>query len=585
MRWTQTIIPTLKETPAEAQVASHQLLLRAGLIRQVAAGVFDLLPLGARVLRKIERIIRQEMEAIDAIEVVLPSLQPLEFWQRTGRDKQYGENLLQFRDRHGRAMVLGPTHEEVMSELVASCVRSYRQLPLTLYQIGPKFRDEYRPRFGLMRVREFAMKDAYSFHAGTECLERTYQAMYGAYERIFRRCGVPAVAVQADSGPIGGSASHEFVCLSDAGEDTIVISDRGNYAANLERAEIGGRSARFAPTPDAPLEKVHTPGMPGIAEVASFLNVRPARMLKTLVFQVAQPHQFKWLAAVVRGDHEVNPAKLARAARRQFAIDQFELIDTPEVRQRWPIGFVSPRGVAASADAAMVIDPDTAQAGAWVSGADEPDHHVRGFDWQRECGPALDDPARTLVADIRTAVAGDASPLNDGGRLATARGIEIGHVFQIGTRYSQAMDATFIDEQGQTHPMVMGSYGIGLGRIIVSAIESHHDEHGIIWPAAIAPYGVCITPIRYEGAAKAASDRLADQLDKAGIDAILDDRDVRPGVKFADADLVGFPLRITIGEKGLKQGTVEVKARSQPQVHTVKIEQAATEAAAMLALL
>jgi len=579
MRWSQTLIPTQKENPADAQIVSHQLLVRAGFIRQLTAGVYDFLPLGQRSLRKAAEIVRQEMDRIGSCEVLLPTLQPAELWEQTGRDKTYGENLMHFEDRHGRLTVLGPTHEEVVTELVRAFVSSYKQLPLTLYQIQTKFRDEFRPRFGLLRVREFLMKDAYSFHADLPSLDQTYKDMYAAYERIFTRCGIPFVVVEAESGPIGGSASHEFMAACEAGEDVIVTSDKGNYAANLEKAQIGTRPWTFGADPTGPLEKVHTPNLPGIEEVGKFLKVKPKNMLKTLVFRTE--HQGpalssginpKWLVAVVRGDHDVNEAKLAAAAREHFGIHHPSLQDTPEVRAAWAIGFVGPDRAAQLLDAVMLVDPDAAQGGFWATGANETDYHVKHFNWFRECGQNLADPKKVMVADIRNAQAGDPSPRADGGQLKTSRGIEIGHVFKLGTKYSDALNAKFLDEHGQTHSMIMGCYGIGIGRILIAAIENLHDDKGIIWPAAIAPYSVVVTPIKYEGEVKQAADRVYQALLDANIDTLLDDRDARPGFKFADADLIGIPIRITIGDRGLKENKVELKRRTSPDPQMIPLD-------------
>jgi len=571
MRWTQSLIPTQKENPADAQIISHQLMIRAGLIRQLTAGAYDFLPLGLRSLQKAAAIVREEMNAIGCAEVLLPALQPAELWQKTGRDISYGQNLMTFRDRHGRANVLGPTHEEVVTELVSGCVTSYKQLPLSLYQIQTKFRDEFRPRFGLLRVREFLMKDAYSFHANVESLGQTYDAMYAAYSKIFTRCGVPFVVVEAEAGPIGGSASHEFMAACEAGEDMIVTSDKDNYAANVEKAETGDRPFTLSAEPTGVLEKVHTPNLPGIEDVGKFLKVKPKNMLKTLVFAAQSPVNTRWLIAVVRGDHEVNEAKLARIANEKFGITSLALADTPETREQWAIGFVGPDAAMKNPRAVLMIDPDAAQGGFWASGANEIDYHVKHFNWFRECGDRLADPTKVAVADIRNAYNGDPSPKNDGGKLTASRGIEIGHVFKLGTKYSDALGADFLDDAGQKHPMIMGCYGIGIGRILIAAIESFHDEKGIIWPAAIAPYAVIITPIKYEGEMKAAADSLHDQLNAAGIDSLLDDRDARPGSKFADADLIGFPIRITIGDRGLKEGKIEVKRRNEPEAKMIAV--------------
>lgn len=578
MRWTQTLIPTQKETPADAQIISHQLMVRAGLIRQLTAGAYDFLPLGFRALKKATDIVRQEMDRIGACEVLLPTLQPAELWQRTGRDVGYGENLMKFKDRHGRQLVLGPTHEEVITELVSAYVSSYKQLPLSLYQIQTKFRDEYRPRFGLLRVREFLMKDAYSFHANMESLNATYDQYYEAYKRIFTRCGIPFVVVEAEAGPIGGSASHEFMAACAAGEDTILTSDKGNYAANVEKAETGPRPHTFGAEPTGALEKVHTPNLPGIEDVGKFMKVKPKNMLKTLVFSTGTTGRVlenntnpRWVVAVVRGDHDVNEAKLKKAAKQYFHIEQIELVDNPQVRGKWTIGFVGPDAAVKSPETVVLVDPDAAQGGFWVTGANEVDYHVKHFNWFRECGDNLANTAKVQVADIRNAMDGDASPVGDGGMLKASKGIEIGHVFKLGTKYSDALSALYLDEAGKQNPLIMGCYGIGVGRILIAAVESLHDERGIVWPAAIAPYSVIVTPIKYDGEMKEAADKLYQQLWDAGIDTILDDRDARPGVKFADADLIGIPLRITVGDRGLKENKVELKQRTAKDPEMVEL--------------
>jgi prolyl-tRNA synthetase len=590
MRWTQSLIPTQKETPADAQIVSHQLMVRAGLIRQLTAGAYDFLPLGWRSLRKAMQIVREEMDRIGAAEVLLPALQPVELWQRSGRDVAYGDNLFQFADRHGRTQVLGPTHEEVVTELVSAFVSSYKQLPLSLYQIQTKFRDEFRPRFGLLRVREFLMKDAYSFHADLPSLDRVYDQFYGAYQRIFTRCGIPFVVVEAESGPIGGSASHEFMAACTAGEDTIVTSDKGNYAANVEKAEIGDRSATFGGDPTGPLERVHTPGLPGVEEAGKFMKVKTKNILKTLVFKTAGKGDTqesgvdpRWVVAVIRGDHDVNESKLKKAAKEHFDVSEMAMVDDPEVRAEWTIGFIAPDAAAKNKRAVLLVDPDAAQGGFWATGANEVDYHYKHFNWFRECGDALADPKKTAIADIRNAVAGDPSPKNDGGKLRASKGIEIGHVFKLGTRYSTALDANFLDGAGQQHPMIMGCYGIGVGRILIAAVESLHDEKGIRWPVAIAPFSVVVTPIKYDGEVRAAADRLYDQLNGAGIDTLLDDRDARPGFKFADADLIGFPVRVTVGDRGLKDGKVEVKQRSAAAPEMVDVAAVVDRVRALLA--
>ena len=571
MRWTQTLIPTQKETPSDAQIISHQLMVKAGFIRQLTAGAYDFLPLGFRSLRKAAQIVREEMDAIGCAEVLLPALQPYELWQKTGRDVTYGDNLMKFKDRHGRVNVLGPTHEEVVTEMVMAYVSSYKQLPLSIYQIQTKFRDEYRPRFGLLRVREFTMKDAYSFHANLESLNEVYDKFYAAYQKIFTRCGIPFVVVEAEAGPIGGNASHEFMAACAAGEDTIVTSDKNNYAANVEKAEIGERPFTFDAAATGELEKVHTPGLPGIEDVGKFMKVKPKNMLKTLVFQ-ATGGKIEWIVAVVRGDHDVNESKLKKAATDRFGVASIELIDSEAVRKQWAIGFVSPTAALKAENTALLVDPDAAQGGFWASGANEVDYHIKHFNWRRECGASLDDPTKVAVADIRNAAAGDPSPKNDGGKLVASKGIEIGHVFKLGTKYSDALDAKFLDEKGEKHPMIMGCYGIGVGRILIAAVESLHDDKGIVWPTAIAPYSVIITPIKYDGEVKVVADKLYEQLNAAGIDTLLDDRDQRPGVKFNDADLIGIPVRINIGDRGLKEGKFEMKRRKVAEAEMVSAD-------------
>ena len=581
MRWSQTLIPTQKENPADALIISHQLMLRAGLIRQLTAGLYDFLPLGLRSLHKAAAIVREEMNRIGAAEVLFPAINPIELWQRTGREQKYGDNMFRLEDRHGRKLILAPTHEEVITEMVGAYVNSYKQLPLSLFQIQSKCRDEERPRFGLLRVREFLMKDAYSFHATMESLDKTYDDMYQAYKRIFTRCGIPFVIVEAESGPIGGSASHEFMAACEAGEDIIVTSDRGNYAANVEKAEIGTRAHTFDAEPTGALEKVHTPNLPGIEDVGKFMKVKPKNMLKTLVFG-ASGSDSKWVVAVVRGDHDVNEAKLKKAVKEKFGITGIAMTDSPDVRQAWSIGFVGPDAATRKSDAVLVIDPDAAQGGFWATGANEIDHHVKHFNWKRDAGSGVNDPKKTIVADIRNAAAGDPSPKNDGGVLKAQRGIEIGHVFKLGTIYTEALDAIYLDDKGERHPMIMGCYGIGIGRILIAAVESLHDDKGIVWPTAIAPYSVVITPIKYDGEVKSAADLLYHQLTTSGIDVLLDDRDARPGSKFADADLIGIPIRINIGDRGLKEGKVEIKERKAAEAEMIAIDKVLDRVTAML---
>ncbi|MEX0776193.1 MAG: proline--tRNA ligase [Phycisphaeraceae bacterium] len=621
--WSQTLIPTARQVPAEAEVPSHQLMLRAGLIRKLGAGVYDYLPLGLRSLRKAMEIIRQEMNAAGAVEVMLPALQPIELWERTGRRAAYGPNLFIVKDRHGRDQALGPTHEEVVTELVGGCVESYRQLPLCLYQIQTKFRDEFRPRFGVLRSREFQMKDAYSFHLtleGPGGLDETYQKQYDAYCRIFSRCGLPYMTVEAESGPIGGSASHEFMVPSPTGEDTILVDEKANYAANVEKCATGPRGHSFDGPPTGELDKVHTPNCPGIEDVGKLLKVKPKHMLKTLVFfgirmkkdevpvlhgsglpgvgndlkSLAQHDCLRFVIAVVRGDHDVNEAKL----RHQFfaLYPEFDtlVLGDPRLAQEmgFTIGYVGPQVIAGSPwqkQTLLMVDPDAAQPEFWVTGANDVDHHVRHFNWNREVRDPLGDHVQKhlVVADIRNAAEGDPSPRGNGGVLKQRKGIEIGHVFKLGAKYSDAMGVTVLNERNERVPMIMGCYGIGVNRILASAIERENgnDANGIIWPASIAPYQVLITPIKYDGAMKDAAGSLASSLESLGIDVLIDDRDERPGVKFKDADLVGFPLRITIGDKSLATGQVEVKARNGSngeKGELVAVDQAAARVAELL---
>jgi prolyl-tRNA synthetase len=603
IRWSQTLVPTLRQAPSDAEVPSHRLMLRAGLIRKLGSGSYSYLPLGLRALQKVQQIIRQEMNAIVAAEVLLPALQPIDLWERTGRRTAYGDNLFTLEDRHGRTSALGPTHEEVITELVGAYAESYRDLPLRLYQIQTKFRDEFRPRFGVLRSREFQMKDAYSFHLamdGPGGLDACYDDMYAAYEKIFTRCGLRYQVVEAEAGPIGGNASHEFMVPSPTGEDTILRSDSGAYAANVEKAQTGPRpvgaaltpfsrvacDARPPADPTGDLEPVHTPDTPGIDDVIAFFKkqlktkLKPQNMLKTIVFQAPEA---RWVLAVVRGDHEVNEAKL-----RSVIDADLQPADPAAAKAAgFAIGFVGPHIATTRDDTTLVVDPDASIDTFWVTGANQPDHHVKHFHWQRDLLDALPEadaerseasgtPA-VHVADIRNAVAGDPAPEDrGGGTLQETKGIEVGHVFKLGDKYTRSLDVAVTDEDNQPQHPLMGCYGIGVNRILAAAIEQPpedkpgdlpgaggHDEDGIIWPAAIAPAHVHVVPIKYQGDVAAATDRLIEQLEAAGAEVLLDDRDERPGVKFKDADLLGLPLRVTLGDKGLSQDppTLELKAR------------------------
>ncbi len=565
MYWSKTLIPTSREVPADAEIISHQLMVRAGLIRRISAGVYDWLPLGWRSMQKIMHIIRQEMDAIDAQEIHLPALLPADLWKQTGRYMDYGPLLFKLKDRKGSEMILGPTHEECVTELMKACINSHKQLPLTLYQIQGKFRDEARPRNGLLRVREFFMKDAYSFHSSLESLHETYQAMYGAYVKIFQRCGITAIPVEADSGPIGGDASHEFICPCDAGEDVIVRAKDGSYAANLERAGCGPGAAAgltdLPPAHGAPLQSIATPGASSIADLCAMLKIQPNQMIKTLVYALRQKDQTQWVVACVRGDHEINEAKLRKI------VGNVELADEKYARAAgFVIGFVGPH-VVNSLQASLIIDPDALRLDKAVTGANETEMHIANFNWRQHMEAAK--LASASVADIRNVTESDKAP--NGTDLIFSKGIELGHVFKLGTKYSDALDATYLDEKQKKVSMIMGCYGIGPGRVMVAALETLSDADGIRWPMSIAPCHVVITPIKYDGEARRIADSLHTELTRMGVDVLVDDRDQRPGVKFKDADLIGIPIRLVLGDKGLATGQVEVKFRDQPQAQMLPL--------------
>jgi len=547
MRTSHFPLQTLKDTPADAEIASHRLMLRAGLIRRLASGLYTWLPLGLRVLRKVEAIVRDEMDRAGALEVLMPAVQPAELWQESGRWDKYGPELLRLKDRHQRDFCFGPTHEEIITDLARAELRSYRQLPVNFYQIQTKFRDEIRPRFGVMRAREFLMKDAYSFHADQASLGQTYAAMHAAYCRIFRRCGLNFRAVLADTGSIGGSASHEFHVLADSGEDAIAFSDRSDYAANVELAEalapVGDR-----PAPTAPLTTVDTPGQHSIAEVSAFLGVPASRTAKTLIVEGSEPGAV--VALVLRGDHELNAIKAEKlpgvGSPLRLASD-----DAVRAAAGCPPGSVGPVGL----ETPVIVDRAAAALADFVCGANREGQHLTGVNWGRD----LPEPA---VADLRNVVAGDPSP--DGqGSLVIARGIEVGHIFQLGTKYSEAMKATVLDEQGRNVTMIMGCYGIGVSRVVGAAIEQHNDDKGIVWPVGIAPFQVVLVPMQYHRShrVREETERLYQELLDAGIDVLLDDRDARPGVMFADAELIGIPHRVVVGERGIDDGRVEYRGR------------------------
>ncbi len=547
MRTSQFLLVTQKETPADAEVISHQLMLRAGLIRKLAAGLYTWLPLGLRVLRKVEAIVRQEMEASGAQEVSMPVVQPAELWQESGRWEHYGPELLRIQDRHQRDFCLGPTHEEVITSLVRDEVKSYKQLPLNLYQIQTKVRDEIRPRFGIMRSREFLMKDAYSFHIDQASLEQTYQVMFDAYTNIFTRLGLEFRPVIADTGSIGGSTSHEFHVLASSGEDAIAFSDGSDYAANVEMAE-GLTPLVERPAPTASLKKIPTPGVRTIEELATFLSIDPTRIVKTLVVEGAEEGTL--VALVLRGDHQLNTIKAEKlpgvAAPLQMASEE-------RVRAACRAGFGSlgPVGL----DLPVIVDRSAAQLADFTCGANMDNTHLTGVNWHRDC-------ALGQVADLRNVVTGDPSP--DGrGHLQIKRGIEVGHIFQLGTKYSEAMNAKVLNENGKNVTVTMGCYGIGVSRIVAAAIEQNHDDNGIIWPASMAPFQLAIVPLnmhKSEDVTRCAED-LYQRLQAAGVEVLLDDRNERPGVKFADMELIGIPHRVVIGDRALADGNIEYKSR------------------------
>jgi prolyl-tRNA synthetase len=547
MRYSRMLIPTLKEAPAEAQVISHILLVRGGFIRKVAAGIYTLLPLGMRVVKKIERIIREELDKSGAQEVLPPMVHPAELWQESGRWQKYGPELLRLKDRKGADFAMSPTAEEAMCDLVRRDVKSYRQLPLNLYQIQDKFRDEMRPRAGLMRGREFIMKDAYSFHASVEDAHREYKNMYDAYVRIFKRCGLEFRAVEADTGAIGGSMSHEFQVLADSGEDAIVSCDNCDYAANVEKAELKRDSAEPA-APKGTLEEVHTPGAGSIEDVSKMMKIKPNVFIKTLLY-VADG---KPLMALVRGDRDVNELKL----KALLGAETLELAGDALVRDVTGagVGFAGPHGrsVPVYADLELL-------ALAWaVTGANKTDYHVKGFNLGRDV------PAAKIV-DLRTAAAGDTCARCGTGHYRAFRGIEVGHVFFLGTKYSEPMKVNFLDSDGKDKPMIMGCYGIGVTRIAAAAIEQNHDDDGIKWPVALAPFQVVITTAGKEPELAEAAEALDKELSARGLEVLYDDRDERPGLKFKDADLIGIPVRVTVGKRGLAEGKLELKMRGDKE--------------------
>lgn len=550
------LLATLKETPHDAELISHRLMLRAGMIRKLASGLYTWLPLGWRVLQKVNQIVRAEMDKSGALEMLMPAVQPAELWQESSRWEQYGPELLRLRDRHQREFCVGPTHEEVITDIARRELKSYKQLPLTLYQIQTKFRDEIRPRFGVMRAREFVMKDAYSFDIDHEGLKKSYQTMYDAYCNIFNRLGVEYRAVLADSGSIGGDFSCEFQILANSGEDLIVYSDGSDYAANIEKAEAKPSAELQAPT--QALQKIATPGVKTIPEVVNFLKTEVKKTIKTLFVKgVESPI----VGLVLRGDHEVNAIKAQNLA---CIVSPLEFVDEASVANVLKVGFGSLGPV--NLPVPYVVDTEAALLSDFCCGANEEGYHFRGVNWGR-------DVACELVADIRNVVEGDLSP--DGkGTLHFTRGIEVGHVFQLNLKYSEPMQATVLNEQGKNIPLLMGCYGLGVSRLVAAIIEQSHDENGIIWPNAVAPFQVVIVPLRLNQSSKVkeVTMKLYKELQEQGFEVLLDDRNERPGVMFADMDLIGIPHRIVVGDRGLEQGMVEYKSRVTGEVKMVPLE-------------
>ncbi|HXG57717.1 MAG TPA: proline--tRNA ligase [Thermoanaerobaculia bacterium] len=540
MRWSRYFIVTLREVPADADVISQKLMMRAGMIRKVAAGIYTYLPLGLRSIRKLEAIVREEMNRAGAVELLMPAIQPAELWMESGRWQQYGKELLRIKDRHERDFVFGPTHEEVITETVRDLVSSYRQLPVNLYQIQTKFRDEVRPRFGLMRGREFIMKDAYSFHTSRESLDETYEAMREAYQRVFHRCGLEHVPVEADTGNIGGSASHEFMVLAQSGEDAVVSCPNCKYGANIEKATSKFFDDEVEPPPSGAMAEIHTPGTKTIDDVGRFLGRPTSQLVKTLVFETEKGA----VMVLVRGDREGNEVKI----RNYLGVQMLTMLSDAEFEAATggPVGFCGP--VAAKCTR-VLADSSLRGRKNWIVGANKPDTHLE------RAMPGRDFP-EPEYGDFTTVLAGDPC-VRCGTPLEIHRGIEVGHIFKLGTKYSEAMHCEYLDEKGERQPMIMGCYGLGIGRTVAAAVEQSHDADGIIWPVPVAPFEVIVTAVGREETVLRVANEVYEKLLAAGIDVLFDDRDERPGVKFKDADLIGFPLRIAVGAKSLANGQIE----------------------------
>ena len=552
MRTSQFYLSTLKEAPNEAELPSHKLMLRAGLIKRLGSGLYTWMPLGLRILRKVEAVVREEMNTAGALELLMPAVQPAELWKETGRWEVFGPQMLKIKDRHDRDFCFGPTHEEVITDIARSEIKSYRQLPINLYQVQTKFRDEIRPRFGVMRAREFVMKDAYSFHSSFESLQQTYEVMYRTYSSIFKRLGLTFRAVAADTGAIGGSGSHEFHVLADSGEDALAFCPDSDFAANVELAEALPPAQTRAAAGEN-MREVDTPKQTACADVAALLGIGVERTVKAIALMAPRENGWQFYLALLRGDHSLNEVKVGKLD----GLDGFRFATDEEIRSHLncPPGFIGPVGVDA-AQVRVIADRSVAVMSDFVCGANKPKFHLAGVNFGRDL------PEPLLVADIRNAVAGDPSP--DGkGKLEICRGIEVGHIFQLRTKYAEAMNCTYLDKEGKTQIMEMGCYGIGVSRIVGAAIEQNFDDKGIIFPQAMAPFEVVIVPIGYHRneLVKAEADKLYAELTAAGIDVALDDRDERPGVMFADMELIGIPHRITLGERGLKNGEIEYQGR------------------------
>jgi prolyl-tRNA synthetase len=578
------LIPTVKEAPADAEIPSHKLMLRAGLMRKLASGTYTYLPLGWRCLLKVISIVRDEMNKAGAQEILMPSVQPIELWQQTGRDVDYGPTMAHFQDRHGRQNVLAPTAEEVVTSVAAGEIKSYKQLPINLYQISFKFRDEFRPRFGVLRSREFIMKDAYSFHATPECLDKEYWNMYETYKRIFKRCGLDYVIVEAESGEMGGTGSHQFTIPCPSGEDVIVYTEDGSYAANIEKAAVDPLPKNMVSpqaclgvpanqeNPPAP-EEIHTPNVGSIDAVCAFLKTQPADMIKTLIFSCAASltgADKDVIVALVRGDHEINPEKFTQTLAGKH--NELAAPETIEKITGAKVGFAGPVGLAGKVSK-LIIDHAVAAMPIGVTGANKTDYHTKNIVPGRDFPLSGDN---VIVADIRNALEGDT---HNGKKLLFKHGIEVGQVFKLGTKYSSKIGCNFLDDSGKENPCLMGCYGIGINRIVASAIEAANDDNGIIFPISIAPFEVIIVSVNQDDAeVVGAGEKIYNELKSNGIEVLLDDRDERAGVKFKDADLIGIPVRITVGKKALATGNVEIKLRTEPKPTLIPVDTAVDKA-------